>query len=276
MLPRLAPILLYHRVGPRDGSSMDRYTVSPQSFAAQMTWLAERRWRPVPVRELVGRRIAACPPRALAITFDDGFASNREHAWPVLQSLGFPASTFVVTGRMGSFNDWDPPDRAHFPLLSADDLARADPTLMTFYSHSATHADLTFLTDDANRLGHELEESRRALPPHRGDLAIFAYPRGSWTWDLKLAVERAGYDASCSCMEGLNSASLDPYLLRRVAILEEDVGWRLELKLRTGRDLRRMKRPPFVEVALARARRTGGPFAPLIDRWRPRRPQGHA
>jgi peptidoglycan/xylan/chitin deacetylase (PgdA/CDA1 family) len=247
-----APILLYHRVGPLDGSSLDRFTVSPATFVAQMRWIARMRWNVVAIDQLVGARLEACPGRALAITFDDGFACNREHAWPVLRSLGFPAATFIVTDRLGQCNDWDSAADPRYPLLSREDIVRTD-VAMTFHSHSATHAELPALANaDASAALAELARPRAVLAglPQSGN--VFAYPFGAWNWDLKLAVERADYAAACTCIEGLN-----------VEILERDVGLRLEAKLRSGRELWRWPpaRPAWLVVALARARRRGGPLA---------------
>jgi peptidoglycan/xylan/chitin deacetylase (PgdA/CDA1 family) len=259
-MARGAPILLYHRVGPRDGSYMDDYTVSPRTFAAQMRWLARRKWHPVPLADLVGRRLRACPPRAIAITFDDGFECNRAHAWPVLEDLGFPSSTFVVTGRLGLFNDWDDPDVKRYRLLSLDDLCGADTKLMTFHSHSATHPNLKSVAGDPDKLAEELRTPLETLAPIKGAGRLFAYPMGVWSWALKLAVESAGYEAACTCMEGLNTPGTDPFLLRRVSINEVDVDWRLEIKLRTGRDALRWppERPAFVDEAIEKARWLGG------------------
>jgi peptidoglycan/xylan/chitin deacetylase (PgdA/CDA1 family) len=256
------PVLLYHRVGPLDGSAMDRYTVSPARFEAQMRWLVEHGWRAVDLEDAVRRRFPSDVEGAVAITFDDGFASNREFAWPVLAHLGLRASTFLVAGHLGGTNRWDRPADARFPLLSRADIEQADRARMIFHCHSATHVDLPSLAEDPAGLARELVESRARLADAMPLGGLFAYPRGSWTWDVKVAVERAGYVGACTCMDGRNGARTDPFLLRRVEVHEDDVGWRFAAKVRSGRDLGAglLGRPASLKIAIAWAKRSGGPL----------------
>ena len=90
-----AVVLVYHRVGER---SLDpwRLTIDPEIFAGQMETLA-RDWSPISLAELVegfGRR--RLPERAVAVTFDDGYADNLEVAAPILLEHGIPTTLFVA------------------------------------------------------------------------------------------------------------------------------------------------------------------------------------
>ena len=94
-------ILIYHRVHPRPGPFM-LDAVSPDRFESQMRHLA-RTWNVLPLAQLVARaREGVVPPRAIAVTFDDGYADNFEYAWPILRHHGLPATVFLVTDCVGT------------------------------------------------------------------------------------------------------------------------------------------------------------------------------
>lgn len=108
-------ILLYHRIaGPRmDPLELD---VRPEHFAAQLAVL-ERDATVLPLDDFEDRRRAGTlPPRATAITFDDGYADNLHAAAPALQRAGMPATVFVTTGMTGANREfwWDDVERIAF------------------------------------------------------------------------------------------------------------------------------------------------------------------
>ena len=84
-------VLMYHRVV---ATSRDPFwlTVRPERFADHMTILSER----AEVVPLSAVRTAAAGPR-VAITFDDGYRDNLEHAAPVLANRSMSATVFVAT-----------------------------------------------------------------------------------------------------------------------------------------------------------------------------------
>lgn len=94
-------ILIYHRVHPRPDPFMID-PIPPERFEAQMRHIA-RAYRPLPLSELLARsRSGSVPEGAVAVTFDDGYADNAEHALPILSRHGIPATIFLVTGCIGT------------------------------------------------------------------------------------------------------------------------------------------------------------------------------
>jgi peptidoglycan/xylan/chitin deacetylase (PgdA/CDA1 family) len=102
-----AAVLMYHRVLPRETIARDHVepgmVVTPETFARHLGWLKEE-YSVLPLDDIVARRQrgAPLPARACAITFDDGWRDNLEHALPALVRHGLPATIFVVTERVGS------------------------------------------------------------------------------------------------------------------------------------------------------------------------------
>lgn len=101
-------ILTYHRVLPEHDPVLDFEQVDVKKFAAHMRAVASC-FNVLPLPEAMERMQAGTlPPRALAITFDDGYRDNYTEALPILQSLNLPATFFICTGYLDEglmFND---------------------------------------------------------------------------------------------------------------------------------------------------------------------------
>jgi peptidoglycan/xylan/chitin deacetylase (PgdA/CDA1 family) len=99
------PILTYHRVDEPDRSP-ELYPgligATPAEFDEQMRFLSSV-YRPLSLLELLAirRGEAPLPPRAVMVTFDDGYRSVAEHAWPIMQRHGVPLTLFVPTAYPG-------------------------------------------------------------------------------------------------------------------------------------------------------------------------------
>jgi len=90
-------VLIFHRVRP-EPDPLCPDVPDAAAFEAQMRWV--KNWFNVLP---LGRAIdllyeGRIPPRALAITFDDGYADNEELAAPILARVGLTATFFVASG----------------------------------------------------------------------------------------------------------------------------------------------------------------------------------
>ena len=106
-------MLTYHRVGGRahDG---DGLTVPADEFEAQMRHLRDAGYQVMPLDQLIAAvEGGTLSRRAVSLTFDDGYADAWSHAAPVLESLGFPATFFIVGGALDGPYEfwWDAVDR---------------------------------------------------------------------------------------------------------------------------------------------------------------------
>jgi peptidoglycan/xylan/chitin deacetylase (PgdA/CDA1 family) len=94
--PQAGPvILLYHRIVERESDPLG-VCVTPANFARQLDVLNATH-ELLPLAE-VGD--GGAPVDAAAITFDDGYHDNLEHAAPALVAADAPATLFVATGHV--------------------------------------------------------------------------------------------------------------------------------------------------------------------------------
>ena len=170
---RVSPILAYHAV---DDDDID-LTVSPRRFEQHMEWLA-RVATPIDLSAL-GRllRGEVSVRRPVVVTFDDGYASVFDTAFPVLQRLGIPFGIFVTTGLVGA----EQPLRGRRkPLVSWRQLQHMlDSGLLTVGCHTHSHA--TDMPLDPDVLGKDVEESLATIRDRLGVQAhAFAFPKARY------------------------------------------------------------------------------------------------
>ena len=102
------PILMYHHVVP-DGEPCNSVTVCVSRLENDLKYLAENGYTAVLPRELAsGMKL---PEKAVMITFDDGYASNYDLLFPLLQKYQLKAVISVIVSATDSGNpsfcSWD-------------------------------------------------------------------------------------------------------------------------------------------------------------------------
>ncbi len=213
------PVLCYHRIGGPLELGVTR--VGSSVFARQMSALARAGWRTLTLDEFSKRRTTHDERRTFLLTFDDGYASLAEHAYPVLADLGFTATTFLITDYVGKMNTWDVQytwqrlKHLHWPEIEHWRAREFD-----FASHSATHQRLTWLDDAA--IETELRGSREALTARLGPEAgrAIAYPFGAIDTRVLRHARRAGYELGFAGVKGSGEA----LQLSRVPVYFWDAG----------------------------------------------------
>jgi peptidoglycan/xylan/chitin deacetylase (PgdA/CDA1 family) len=223
-LSQVPMILIYHGVA-EVAEDPNNLCVTPSRFAEQMTWLKRHSLRGVGIGTLVDAMRAGRQRGLVGITIDDGYANLLDAAVPELLRHGFTASMFIVSDRLGGFNEWDEGPR--WPLMSASQVRELAAVGMEIGSHSATHMHLAGA--GADQLEAEVSGSRATLgelidAPIRG----FAYPYGSMDEAARQTVRDAGYDYACAVHTP--AAELGLMALPRIGLHQRDGALRMAAK----------------------------------------------
>ena len=246
-------VLAYHAVSAHWPSSL---AVTPAKLHEQLEMLVRHGYVGATFGDVVRGEAAE---KTVAVTFDDGFRSVFEHAFPVLSELGLPGTIFVPAGLVGlgapmrwrGMDQWIGTDWED-ELLPAtwDELRQLRDAGWEVASHTWSHARLPQLNDDT--LATELVRSREKCAEEMGEpCETLAYPYGEYDARVQGATRDAGYAAAASIHPGPEL----PFSWPRIGVYSVDVGLRYRLKAsptvrrlrssRWGRALerRRQRRP---------------------------------
>ena len=182
----------------------------PSVFRRQIESLADSGIPVVPLNRV------RTTPGSVALTFDDGFQNLAQHAFPLLDRFGWPATVFVVSQYCGRSNQWPSQPATGIPALSllSWDQLKALPPRIEIGAHTATHPHLTALS--AQDCDRELRECRDDIEHRLGCPAeSLAYPYGDSSENVRLTTSRYFQFAVSTSLRFLSQDS-DPLDLPRL------------------------------------------------------------
>jgi peptidoglycan/xylan/chitin deacetylase (PgdA/CDA1 family) len=177
--------------------------ITPQDFEKQMQELKSRGITVIGMQDLLAwkRGEKSIPPRCAVISFDDGWKSQYDVAWPIMKKYGYTFTMFIYTeGVQGG----------HFgggQAITWEQLAEMRDAGMDIEAHSKTHQDLRKPYDKVTKrrlsppeyqqwLQDEIAGSKQLLEQRLGiKVNCFAVPYGFYNDQAKQIAKGAGYEA---------------------------------------------------------------------------------
>lgn len=219
------PVLLYHHLDPEaDGSNS--MVVTPATFERQIRTLHDAGYTGVSIEELQNyvHYGTALPGRPIVITFDDGYLSNYEYAFPILQKYNMKATIFVIGSSVGHtefYKDTTYPITPHFGAAEIDVMLNSG--LVEIQSHTYDmHQTATYEPGVARRtmqqlpgeddahyfaaLTEDMRLQRSLLEPMTGRrVNALAYPLGAYSDRIAATLVQLGIEVTFTTVPGSNT-----------------------------------------------------------------------
>ena len=161
------------------------------------------------------------PDKFCILTFDDGYKSNYEIAYPMLKKYGFKATIFPIGKTMGmdKYPGTDKKIISHFTIKEAKEMSDIiEFGSHSFWMHQSLRENNVCFRQTAKILKGESEDSylqafkedsRKFKKIYREfskkEPIVFAYPEGDYDKLSELALEEEGYKISLTSDEGNNT-----------------------------------------------------------------------
>jgi len=202
-------IFCYHRLV--DKIRYPGTEITPAAFEAEMKGLKDKGITVISMQDLLAwkRGEKNIPPRCAVVTFDDGWKSQYEVAWPIMKKYGYPFTLFIYTEgvRGGSLGGGE--------AITWEQLADLRDNGVDIQAHTATHQDLreghnvTVIEPGGKRsrkkltgadyekwVQNEVVGCKELLEQRLGiKVNCFAVPFGNYNEHVKELARNAGYEA---------------------------------------------------------------------------------
>ena len=255
-------VLSYHEIATKDQALIPEYAVTPTMFVRQIDWLRNNGYHFVSIDDVLTDEAnkAPLPDKAVLITFDDGYRSVYDHAWPILKMFKIPAVVAVVC----SWEDdkkqvnFDGKEIPRSKLMSWQQLRElSDSDLVEIGSHSFDlhkgiqgnpqgnmqpaaitrqwFASAQAYEDDAQyrqRVATDLKKSSAEIAAHIGRAPrVIAWPYGRYNTPLREMASKLGMKVGLTLDDGANMSDTPLWGLRRILVSNEMQLWDLNREI---------------------------------------------
>lgn len=206
------PILMYHhiRVNPMPGDPLwASLNVTTDQLNAELAYLTTNNYHIITLTDLYNVLIGKekYVDKSIVLTFDDGYETFYQNAYPLLKKYNVHAIEFVITDVLTN--------PAYLTWGQIEEMDKSG--LVEFGAHTMHHPYLTDLT--ANSANTEIVGSKKALEDHLGKpTEWFAYPYGSYNNNVISEVRNAGFLGAVSTNYSSAQSVSKLYVLPRIMV----------------------------------------------------------
>ena len=199
-----AVILQYHHVSTETPPIT---SISPEDFERHINYLQVNDFHVLPLETVISnlRNGISLPDKTAVITFDDGYTSVYETAFPRLKAIGWPFTVFVTSGLVGSN------ERLYATWNQIREMAINGATIA---NHTISHPYLLERDESMNQdewlaqVELEIIGAEKTITEETGqNHKLLAYPYGEYNNAIKSLVQNLGFSGIAQHSGPINATS---------------------------------------------------------------------
>lgn len=210
------PILMYHHLSETE-SKLNKYTISPEEFEADLKYIKENGYTTVTVSNLIAfcEQGKALPEKPIMITFDDGYESVYKYAYPILCKYEMTAVINII-GKYTDLYSTVSDHNVNYSHITWEELYEMQQYGIEIQNHTydlhsntsrygiqkkSSESDVAYenmLYEDLNNVQTRCKENRITVP------TAFAYPFGKISKEALPIIKKIGIKAVFCCWERVN------------------------------------------------------------------------
>ena len=219
------PIVMYHHI-LKEQARLNAFTISPDEFRQDLQYLKDNGYQSILIQDLIDyvNGETALPEKPVMITFDDGYESFYEYAFPILKEMGFKAVFSVVGTYVDQYSCMDD-HHICYSHCTWNELALLQKSgIVEVQNHSYNLHLLQNGRRGAKKTWGESESAyRQVLISDIGKMqdecrknldrwlpTAFAYPYGQISDEALPVLKEMGFKAALTCTEKINYLTGNP------------------------------------------------------------------
>ncbi len=219
--------LCYHQVLPK---ATGLFELSVDDFREQLALLKAQGYEAISTRQLQEFLAGRFQPlkKPVLLTFDDGYRSVYDHAFPIMKEFGFVGVACIYPQFIESHGG-----------MSWAQLRELAAAGWSIEPHSMTHANLWKAPAAAAArqafFDREIVRPKKIIEEKIGEpVRFFTWPYGIYTEETEAIARAAGYIGALTVDGGASYPGLDPYRVKRQVVYRTDTREKFLIRLGMG------------------------------------------
>ena len=193
--PKIA-VICYHNIGTAEEKAKfpkeQEWTIEVENFEEQLKMLKDNNYKTLTLEEFYNWKKGKIklPYKSILITFDDGFLSNYEYAFPLLKKYNMNATVFLIGNYMPEENKkWHGNLKEYISKETLNKSRKEYPNI-EFASHSYGLHEPGVLKEKSYE---ELIKDEKDFKENIFETDIYCYPFGAYNDDMINSLKESNY-----------------------------------------------------------------------------------